>query len=71
MAELTITSGLQEISRRLTDAAAIAKGAAACAEAGSEHEGLRIAMDLDELIHEVATLHGAMCLLVRMERREG
>jgi hypothetical protein len=46
MAELSITSGLQEISRRLTDAAAIAKGAVACAEGGSERETLRIAMDL-------------------------
>jgi hypothetical protein len=67
MAELTIGRGLQEISRRLTDAAAIAKGAVACAEAGSEREALRIAMDLDELLHEVRTLHGATILLGRMD----
>ena len=70
MAELTITSGLREISRRLTDAAAIAKGAVACAEAGSETEALRIAMDLDETIHEVRDLHGAVRLLGRMARQE-
>lgn len=67
MAGLTIIVGLREISRRLADAAAIAKGAVACAEAGSEREALRIAMDLDEMIHEIATLHGATRLVGRME----
>lgn len=66
MAELTITSGLQEISRRLSEAAAVAKGAVACAEGGSERQALRIAMDLDETIHEVAHLHGAVRLIGRM-----
>ena len=71
MVNLNITSGLSEISRRLGDAAAIAKGAVACAESGSEREALRIAMDVDELISEVATLHGAICLLGRMRADEG
>jgi hypothetical protein len=57
-----------EISTRLSDAAAIAKAAVTCAESGSEPEAVRIAMDLDELVHQVATLHGAMCLLNRMAR---
>ena len=65
--ELTITSGLRELSRRLADGAAIAKGAVACAEAGSEREALRIAMDLDELFHEAATLHSAIRLVGRMK----
>jgi len=68
MAELSITTGLREISERLTDAAAIAKASVVCAECGSEREALRIAMDLDELLHEAVTLHGAVCLLGRMER---
>ena len=59
---------LAEISGRLTDAAAIAKAAVTCAESGSEREAVRIAMDLDELVHEVSTLHGAMCLIGRMTR---
>lgn len=68
MAELSITRGLREISRQLGDAAAIAKAAVVCAESGSEREALRIAMDLDELIGEVATLHGAVRLIGRMDR---
>lgn len=65
---LSITGCLKEISTRLTDAAAIAKAAVVCAESGSEGEALRIAMDLDELINEASTLHGAVCLVGRMDR---
>lgn len=68
MAELSITSGLREISRRLGEAAAIARGAVACAENGSEDQALRIVMDLDELLQETQTLHGAVRLLGRMQR---
>lgn len=60
---------LDEISTRLSDAAAIARAAVTCADSGSEREALRIAMDLDELLHEVTTLHGAMVLFGRMQRR--
>lgn len=67
-AGLSITGCLSEISERLTDAAAIAKAAVTCAESGSEREAVRIAMDLDELVHEVTTLHGAMVLMSRMAR---
>ena len=65
---LSIRLYLDEISGRLTEAAAIAKGAVACAAGGSEREALRIAMDLDELLSEATTLHGAMCLVGRMQR---
>ena len=65
---LSVTGCLAEISERLTDAAAIAKAAVTCAESGSEREAVRIAMDLDELVHEVSTLHGAMLLMSRMAR---
>ena len=64
--DLSITTCLAEISTRLSDAAAIAKAAVTCAAAGSEREALRIAMDLDRLLHEVQTLHGAVCLIGRM-----
>ena len=69
-AGLSIRACLGEISARLTDAAAIAKAAVTCAESGSEREALRIAMDLDELLSEAATLHGAVCLIGRMSRAE-
>jgi hypothetical protein len=66
---LSITACLSEISERLTDAAAIAKAPVTCAQSGSEREALRIAMDLDELLSEAGTLHGAVCLIGRMDRR--
>ena len=65
-ASLTIAGCLAEMSERLVDAAAIAKAAVTCAESGSEREAVRIAMDLDEIVHEVKTLHGAMRLINRM-----
>ena len=64
--DISITIFLAEISIRLNDAAAIAKVAVTCATAGSEREVLRIAMDLDALLHEIQTLHGAVCLIGRM-----
>jgi hypothetical protein len=67
---LSITACLHEMSSRLTDAAAIGKAALVCAESGSEREGLRIAMDLDELLHQVQTLHGAVCLIGRLCRQD-
>ena len=39
-----------------------------CAESGSDREALRIAMDLDELLHEAQTLHGAVILIGRLDR---
>lgn len=68
---VSVTVCLTEISTRLRDAAAIARAAVVCAESGSQREALRIAMDLDDLLHEVTTLHGAMVLFGRMQRRIG
>lgn len=66
LSELTITHCLREISIRLTDAAAVAKAAVACAEGGSEGEAVRIAMDLDEMLSETETLHRCICLMSRL-----
>ena len=41
----------------------------ACAESGSEREALRIAMDVDELLHDAQALRGAVRLIGRMQRR--
>lgn len=68
---LSVTRCLGEISSRLTDAAAIARAALACAEAGSEREALRIAMELDEHLFEAKTLHGAVIMIGRLQRDEG
>ena len=64
--DLIITTCLAETSIRLNDAAAIAKVAVTYATAGFKREALRIAMDSDRLLHEVQTLHGAVCLIGRM-----
>jgi hypothetical protein len=69
-AGLNVTACLSEISGRPSDAAAIAKAAVTCAESGSEHEAIRIAIDLDELLYEVQTLHGALCLVGRIMRSQ-
>lgn len=68
---LSITACLHEVSTRLIDAAAVSKAAVACAEAGSEREALQIIMDLDTILHEATTLHGAVCLIGRISRDEG
>lgn len=66
--QLSIRTGLAEISGRLNDAAAIAKAALVCAESGSDREAVRIAMDLDGLLNGAQTLHGAVCLMARLDR---
>ncbi|GJE59772.1 hypothetical protein [Methylobacterium trifolii] len=66
--DLSITACLSVISLRLTDAAAVASAALTCAAAGSEREALRIAMEPDGLLSEAQTLHGAVCLIGRMQR---
>ena len=63
---LSIKTEPAENSIKLSDAAAIAKAAVACATEGSEREALRIVIDLDRLLHDVQTLHGAVCLIGRM-----
>ena len=63
-----MTECLRAISSRLGDGATIAKAALVCAESGSEREAVRIALNLDQLLHEAGTLHGAMALIGRMER---
>lgn len=65
---LDITTCLEALSTRLADAAAVARAAASCAQSGSEHEAVRIALDLDVLLAESQTLHGAVCLFGRMAR---
>jgi hypothetical protein len=65
---ISITGCLKEISGRLTDAAAVAKAAVTCAESGSEHEAVRIVLELDEMLHEASTLLNGVTLLNRMRR---
>ena len=63
---LNVVTCLHAISARLTEATALSKAAMTCAEAGSEREALRIALDLDVLLREAITMHSALCLVGRM-----
>lgn len=58
---------LHAISARLTEASALVAAALACAQAGSERQALRLVLDLDIPLREAATLHGALCLLGRLQ----
>ncbi len=71
MSTMDITTCLEAMSTRLVDAAAVAQAAVTCAKSGSEHEAVGIAMQLDGLLNEAQTLHGAVCLIARLNRKEG
>ena len=71
MVRMDFGTCLEALSTRLTDAAAVAKAAVTCARSGSDHEAVRIALELDTLLNEAQTLHGAVCLIGRMARQDG
>ena len=57
---------LKEISLKLVSAAAISRGAVTCAESGDLAAGVRIALDVEPLLHEANTLLNAASLMNRM-----
>ncbi len=59
---------LREIRCRLEKAAAAAKGAVACAEAGDPQSGLQLALDIEQPLYEVNTLLNAASLMNRCWR---
>jgi hypothetical protein len=68
-AAMTVRSGLEAITKRLTDAVAIAKAALACANAGAQGRAVQIALDLEEPVREANTLLNMISLLQRMSDR--
>lgn len=60
---------LAEIHSRLSDATRIAKAAEACALAGSIKEGIKVSMDIEQLIYEAGRLHDAASLLNRLSQK--
>ncbi|MGH1587758.1 hypothetical protein ACRBEV_04620 [Methylobacterium phyllosphaerae] len=52
----------------MPEAAAPAKAALVCARAGFEREALRIVLEIDYPLSEAQTLHGAICLIGRINR---
>lgn len=69
--DATVTNCLSEISERLVAANAMAKGALVCAEEGNQQAALRIALDLEPLIHEANTLLNAASLMNRLRNKTG
>ena len=59
---------MTEIHSKLNEAARIAKAAEACALAGSIAEGVRVSMDIEQLIYEAGRLQDASSLLNRISR---
>jgi hypothetical protein len=57
---------LRHMQENLEDAAAIAKAANACAEAGNPQKAIEIALDVEQLINEAETLLNAASLLNRI-----
>jgi hypothetical protein len=65
-AAMTVTGGMHAISRGLSEAAAIARAALVCAEAGTPEQALVIALDLEEPVRETGTLLNVVSLIQRM-----
>jgi len=64
-AEIAIAFLIQEISARLDQAAAVGKGAQACAKRGHVAKGVAIAHDIEQLCHEASHLLNAVSLINR------
>jgi leucyl aminopeptidase len=59
---------LRHMQQDLEGAAAIAKAANACAEAGNPQKAIEIALDVEQLIDEAETLLNATSLLNRITK---
>ncbi len=66
--EITIKAYLDEMRRRLDEAASIATAAQACADAGNVEKGIEIALDVEQLLYEVNTFLNAACLIKRISK---
>lgn len=68
VAETAIKAYLKEIHTRLNEAAGIAKAADACAEAGDANRGVKVALDIEQLVYDVNQLLGAATLINRLAK---
>ena len=69
---LTLPGLLADLAQDLDAAAAVARAAVTCAEAGAIIDAMRIAIRLDVALGEAQVLHAALCLLARRTRgRDG
>jgi hypothetical protein len=70
VAETAIKVYLKEIHSRLNEAAGIAKAADACAEAGDADRGVKVALDIEQLVYEATRLLDAASLINRLAKEE-
>jgi hypothetical protein len=66
--QITIQACLAEMRQRLDEAASIAQAAQAYADDGNIAKGIEIALDLDQLVHEVQTFLYAASLIDRISK---
>ena len=64
--DIAIKSFVRQMRERLEEAALIAKAANACAEAGNVEKGIEVALDVEQLIHEVSTFLNAASMINRI-----
>ena len=70
VAETAIKVYLKEIHTRLNEATGIAKAADACAEAGDADRGVKVALDIEQLVYEATRLLDAASLINRLAKEE-
>lgn len=67
IAEAAIKIFLNEMRKRLDEAASIAKAAQVCAEGGNVNKAVEIALDVEQLTYESANLLNAASTLNRIK----
>ena len=70
VAETAIKAYLKEIHIRLNEAAGIARAADACADAGDADRGVKVALDIEQLISDANRLLDAATLINRLRKDE-
>jgi hypothetical protein len=66
--QITVKTYLDQMRRRLDEAASIATAAHACADAGNVEKGIEIALDVEQLLYEVNTFLNAASLINRISK---
>jgi hypothetical protein len=59
---------LKQININLAEASRIAQAAEACATAGSVSEGVKVSMDIEQLLYEAGRLQDAASLMNRIAK---
>ena len=68
LAENVIKIYLAELRTRLEEASRIAKAADACGAAGNPDKGVQVALDVEPLLHDAASLLDAATMINRLAK---